>query len=163
MLRSLIVSFVILLFAYFLKLYVDNLKSSSGGGQTVSQLEGITIRAYGKGGIEWTVQGEALEAVGRYVHLYRAELLSQEARIKAGNAYIDRLTGEGKLSEGVEFISKDVMAYTQSAYVNLREGRIWSEDEVRLVEGKNIVEGKGFEINLKPLRIIINRARVKME
>lgn len=163
MLKSLLISFLILLLVYFLKLYVDGFKSSQSGGQTVSQLEGITIRAYGKGGIEWTIKGEALRVVGRYVHLHHAELLSQEARIKAGNAYIDRLTGEGKLSEGVEFFSQDVVAHTQSAFVNLREGRIWSEDYVSLAEGKNLIEGKGFEINLKPLRIIINRAKVRME
>ncbi|MEJ5339767.1 MAG: hypothetical protein ACK42C_04860 [Aquificaceae bacterium] len=163
MLRSLLLSLLIIVLAYTLKLYVDSFKLAGGREEIVNLLEGVTIKAYSRTGIEWTIRGEALEVVGKDVKLSHSELFSEEADIKSSKAYIDRSTGEGKLMGGVELKSKDLNAKTQTAYINLKEGRIWGEEEIEVVQGRNIIRGKGFEITLKPLRVIINNAKVNME
>ncbi len=159
MLRSLLLSILIILLAFALKMYVNSFAISGGQEEMVNLLEGVTIKAYSKTGIEWTIRGKGLEVVGKDVKLYEAELFSKEANIKAVQAYIDRSTGEGKLTEGVEVKSEDIIAKTQSAYINLKEGKIWGEGDVQILQEESLVRGKGFEINLKPLKVIINRAR----
>ncbi|QID33536.1 LPS export ABC transporter periplasmic protein LptC [Pampinifervens florentissimum] len=159
MLRSLLLSILIILLASVLKMYVDSFAMSGGQEEMVSLLEGVTIKAYSKTGIEWTIRGKTLEVVGKDVKLYEAELFSKEANIRAVQAYIDRSTGEGKLTEGVEVKSEDITAKTQNAYINLKEGKIWGEGDIQILQGESLVRGKGFEITLKPLKVIINRAR----
>lgn len=163
MLRSLLLSLLIIVFAYVLKLYVDSFKSTKGQEEIVNTLEDIRIRAYSKIGIEWTITGRALEVVGKDVKLSDAELFSEDVNIKSTFAYIDRSSGEGKLTEGVEFKSKDINARTKTAYINLKEGRIWGDGEIELIQEKNHIRGEGFDITLRPLKVIINKARVNME
>ncbi len=163
MLRSLLFSILIIFLAYTLKLYVNSFVSYKKQEEMVNHLEGVTIKAYSKTGIEWTIRGKTLEVVGKDVKLSRTELFSEEANIRANQAYIDRHSGEGRLTQGVEVKSEDLRARTQSAYVNLREGKIWGDGEVEIWQGNNLIKGRGFEIELKPLRVIINRAKVSME
>ncbi len=163
MLRSLVFSLLIILLASTLKMYVNSFAMSDGQEEMVNLLEGVTIKAYSKTGIEWTINGKTLEVVGKDVKLYEAELFSKEANIRAVQAYIDRSTGEGKLTEGVEVKSEDITAKTQNADINLKEGKIWGEGDIQILQGESLVRGKGFEINLKPLKVIINRARVNMK
>jgi len=159
MLRSLVFSLLIILLAFALKMYVNSFAISSGQEEMVNLLEGVTIKAYSKTGIEWTIRGKTLEVVGKDVKLYEAELFSKEANIKAFQAYIDRSTGQGKLIEGVELKSEELNAKTQNAYLDLRDGRIWGEGEIQILQGESLVKGRGFDITLKPLKVIINRAR----
>ncbi len=163
MFRSLVFSLLIILLASTLKIYVNSFAISSGEEEMVNLLEGVTIKAYSRTGIEWTIRGKSLEVVGKDVKLYEAELFSKEANIKAVQAYIDRSTGEGMLTEGVEVKSEDITAKTQSAYINLKEGKIWGEGDIRILQGDNLIRGKGFEITLKPLKVIINRARTDIK
>ena len=159
MLRSLLLSILIIFLAFVLKMYVNSFAISSGQEEMVNLLEGVTIKAYSKTGIEWTIRGKTLEVVGKDVKLYEAELFSKEANIKAFQAYIDRSTGQGKLIEGVELKSEELNAKTQNAYLDLRDGRIWGEGEIQILQGESLVKGRGFDITLKPLKVIINRAR----
>ncbi len=163
MLRSLLLSILIIFLAFVLKMYVNSFAISSGQEEMVNLLEGVTIKAYSKTGIEWTIRGKGLEVVGKDVKLYEAELFSKEANIKAVQAYIDRSTGKGRLLEGVEVKSENLKAETQTAYLDLKEGRIWGEGEVQILQGDSLVGGRGFEITLKPLKVIINRARMEMK
>ncbi len=159
MLRSLVFSLLIILLASTLKMYVNSFAMSGGQEETVNLLEGVTIKAYSRTGIEWTIRGKSLEVVGKDVKLYEAELFSKEANIKAVQAYIDRSTGEGMPTEGVEVKFEDITAKTQSAYINLKEGKIWGEGDIQILQGDNLIRGKGLEITLKPLKVILNRAR----
>ncbi len=163
MLRSLVFSLLIILLASTLKTYVNSFAMSDGQEEMINLLEGVTIKAYSRTGIEWTIRGKSLEVVGKDVKLYEAELFSKEANIKAVQAYIDRSTGEGMLTEGVEVKSEDITAKTQSAYINLKEGKIWGEGDIQILQGDNLIRGKGFEITLKPLKVIINRARTDIK
>ncbi len=159
MLRSLVFSLLIIFLAFTVRMYIDSFATDSGQEEMVNLLEDVTIKAYSKTGIEWTIRGKTLEVVGKDVKLYEAELFSKEANIKAVQAYIDRSTGQGKLIEGVELKSEELNAKTQNAYLDLRDGRIWGEGEVQILQGDSLVGGRGFEITLKPLKVIINRAR----
>ncbi|MEN3028133.1 MAG: hypothetical protein ABDH29_02700 [Aquificaceae bacterium] len=129
----------------------------------VNALEGVTIRSYGKSGFEWTIKGERLEVVGRDVKLVRAELLSKEATIRALEAYVDRSTGRGWLLGDVLLLSKDTRVKSQRVHMDLKEGEFRGEDGVEIYEGNNRIEGEAFHLRLKPMRIIISRARVNME
>lgn len=163
MLRSVLFSLLMITLTYALKLYVDSHRTFQERREMVNLFEEIVIKAYSKTGIEWTIRGRTLEVVGKDVNLYEAELISEEAVIKASRAYIDRSAGEGRLTEGVELTARDLKAKTRVAYMNLREGRIWGKEEIELTQEKSLIKGEGFDITLKPLKIIINRARVNME
>jgi lipopolysaccharide assembly outer membrane protein LptD (OstA) len=163
MVRSLFISLSVIWLSYLLSLYVKSFESSQLPDKTVSTLEGVSIRVYGKGGIEWTVKGRVLEVVGKDVKFEEAVLDGKEAFIRAKKAYIDREKGEARLTEDVELIYKDSKAYTREAFVSLREGKIWGEGYIKLIEEGKEVEGKGFEITLKPMKVMINKARVKLE
>ncbi|HAV39790.1 MAG: hypothetical protein AB1353_07225 [Aquificota bacterium] len=163
MLRSLLISLMIIFASYMLRAYVDSFEPTGGEEKIVNRLEGVTIRSYGKGGIEWTIKGRSLEVVGKDVLLKGAELISEEATIRAGEVYIDRNTGKGELLGGIELTSKDLVAKSQRAYMDLREGRFYGDGRIELREGDKKVEGYGFEIRLKPMRVIISKARVNIE
>ncbi|MFN3975678.1 MAG: hypothetical protein ACK4LT_01275 [Aquificaceae bacterium] len=163
MLRSLLISLMILLASYLLRVYVDGFGPTQEEERMVNRLENVTIRSYSKGGIEWTVRGRFLEMVGKDVVLKEAELISEEATVRAGEVYIDRDTGKGELWEGVELRSKDLVAKSQRAYMELKEGRFYGDGRIELREGNKRVEGYGFEIRLKPMQVIISKARVNIE
>ncbi len=163
MIRSLLISLSILMLTYALRVYIDSFEKPQGQEETVNLLEDITIRSYSRTGIEWTIKGKTLEVVSEDVKLNNAEFFSKEAHIRSSQAYIDRSTGKGKLIGGVELESEDLRAKTPSAYINLKEGKVWGEGEVEIIQDKNLIRGKGFEINLKPLKVIINRAKVNMQ
>lgn len=163
MLRSLLISLMIIFASYMLRAYVDSFEPTGGEEKIVNRLEGVTIRSYGKGGIEWTIKGRSLEVVGKDVLLKGAELISEEATIRAREVYIDRNTGKGELLGGIELTSKDLVAKSQRAYMDLREGRFYGDGRIELREGDKKVEGYGFEIRLKPMRVIISKARVNIE
>ncbi len=163
MLRSLLISLMIILTSYMLRAYVDSFEPTGGEEKIVNRLEGVTIKSYSKGGIEWTIKGRSLEVVGKDVLLKDARLISEEATISAGEVYIDRTTGKGELLGGIELISKDLVAKSQRAYMELKEGRFYGDGRIELKEGNKKVEGYGFEIRLKPMRVIISKARVNIE
>lgn len=163
MLRIFFLSLFIIFIAYQLRVYVDNFKVVKGREEMVNLLEGVTIKAYSKQGIEWTIKGKTLEVVGKDVRFFGVELTSEDAHIWAGEAYIDRFTGKGKLLGGIRLHSKDITAVAKEAYVDLKEGEFGGDGEITLTEGKNRVEGTGFQIKLRPVQVIISRARVIME
>ncbi|MCX8164827.1 MAG: LPS export ABC transporter periplasmic protein LptC [Aquificaceae bacterium] len=156
-------SLIILFTSYYMRIYVDSYKSDRSEEKIVNVLQGITIKSYSKNGIEWTIRGEKLEVVSKDVKITKAELFSDEANIRAENAYIDRSTGKGELIGNVVLTSKNLMLRSQRVHMDLKEGKFNGEDRVDMIEGKNKVEGDGFHLTLKPLQVIINRVRVKME
>lgn len=163
MLRSLFVSFAFILIAYMFRLYIDSSKKVGAEDGMVNILEGVTIKSYSKDGIEWTVKGKKLEVVKSDIRLIGVELSSKDGNIKAGEAYLDRLTGIGELKGGVELVSGNLIAKTAVAYMNLKEGEIWGEERLQIVEGKNSLEGSGFRVRLKPLQVIIKKGKVRIE
>ncbi|MCS7196025.1 MAG: LPS export ABC transporter periplasmic protein LptC [Aquificaceae bacterium] len=163
MLRSFLISLFLILIAYALRMYVEGFKPLIGREEMINALEGVTIRSYGKGGLEWTIRGKRLEVVGRDVKLVEAELQSKEATIRAKEAHVDRSTGKGWLLGDVLLLSNDTRVKSQKVYMDLKEGEFRGEDRVEIYEEKSRIEGEGFHLSLKPLRIIINRAKVSME
>lgn len=150
-------------FAYSLKVYVESYKSQRKEEEIVNVLEGIRIRAYSKKGIEWTIKGKYMKVVDKDVELLEVLLTSQEGTLKAGRAYIDRSSGKGELSQGVEVMLKDLIAKSQKVYMDIKEDRFYGDGRIELIEGGKRVEGKGFEIRLKPLKVIVYNARSTMD
>ncbi|MDW8067230.1 MAG: hypothetical protein RMI50_06060, partial [Aquificaceae bacterium] len=81
MLRIFFLSLFIIFIAYQLRVYVDNFKVVKGREEMVNLLEGVTIKAYSKQGIEWTIKGKTLEVVGKDVRFFGVELTSEDAHI----------------------------------------------------------------------------------
>ncbi|MFN3870535.1 MAG: hypothetical protein ACK4MW_03495 [Aquificaceae bacterium] len=163
MIRSILLSLLIVLVAYGLRSYVDSFKSDVEKEEMVNLLEGVRIKSYSKQGIEWTIKGKYMKVVDKDLFLVDAELNSEEARLKAGQAYIDRTTGKGELSQGVELVSKDLVAKSQRVFMDIGEGRFYGDGKIEVLEGQNRAEGEGFEIRLKPLQIILYKARTILE
>ncbi|MCX8076456.1 MAG: LPS export ABC transporter periplasmic protein LptC [Aquificaceae bacterium] len=163
MLKSLVLGLVIALTAYALKSYVENFKFVKPSGETANVLEGVTIRSYGKEGVEWIIRGTRLEVMGKDVKLTDAELYSKDASLKAEVAYIDRSTGKGELEGDVMLLYERATIKSQKVYMDLKEGSFESDKPVEMVEDNSKIEGKGFRLNLRPLQVIINRARTKIE
>ncbi len=163
MLRSVFLSLLIVLVAYGLRSYVDSFKSNVEKEEMINLLEGVRIKSYSKQGIEWTIKGKYMKVVDKDLLLMDAELKSEEATLKAGEAYIDRTTGKGELSQGVELISKSIIAKSQRVFMDLREGRFYGDGKIEVLEGQNKAEGEGFEISLKPLQITLYKARTILE
>lgn len=163
MLRSLLLSLFIFYVAYLLKSYVDSFAPIVGKEEMVNTLEGVTIKSYGRGGLEWTIRGKSMEVVGKEVKLSQVELTSKEATIRAQEVLIDRSTGMGSLVGDVVLLSADTQVRSPRVNMNLREGEFSGEEGVDIQDGRNRIEGVEFQLTLKPMRIIINKVKVRME
>ncbi|RMH81104.1 MAG: hypothetical protein D6674_01420 [Acidobacteria bacterium] len=161
MLRVLLASFFIILTSYLLSLYVKSVRNEINSTESSSLLEEVSIRVYGKKGIEWTVSGKALKVEGDKIELKDATINSGENKLSAHTAFLNRSERIGYLSGNVYIVLEDgINASTDRAEFDLKEGKVWGEGRIKVVEGKNSVEGRGFEIFLKPTRVIIRNAKV---
>ncbi len=164
MLRAVFLALFIVIVSYGLKVYVENFKASENKrGEIVNFLEGIRIKMYSKKGVEWTLKGESMKAVNDHIELLNAMLFSQEATLKAQRAYINRSSGKGELHQDVELVSKDLVARSQKVYMDIKEDRFYGDGKIQVVEGGKKIEGEGFEIKLKPLRVEVYKARSIVE
>lgn len=161
MLRVLLASLLIILTSYLLSLYVKSVKGEMKATESSSLLEEVSIRVYGKKGIEWTVSGKALKVEGDKVELKDAVINSGGNSLSANTAFLNRSERRGYMSGNVYIVLEEgINASTDRAEFDLTEGKVWGEGKVKVVEGKNSVEGRGFEILLKPTRVIIRNAKV---
>ncbi|WP_340691140.1 hypothetical protein [Hydrogenobacter thermophilus] len=165
MLKIILFSLSLITLFTLLKLYVEktyqDLPKVRQEERGVAQ--DISIKAYGKSGIEWTLKGKSLYAEGRSVMLKDALLHTDKERIRADQVFIDRDTLKGYAEGKVEILGEDFYAQTDRADLDLKDGKIWGEGRVFLKEDKKETEGRGFQVQLRPLKIIIKSARVKLE
>lgn len=163
MFRTFLLGIFIFSVAYLLRLYVDGFNPAIGREEMVNTLEGITIRSYSKEGLEWTIKGKSMQVVGKDIRLFDVELTSEEATVRAREVMIDRSTGTGSLSGDVLLLSGNMRVKSQKVYMNLKEGQFSSDEKVEIRDEGNSIEAAGFQLSLKPLRIIISKAKVRME
>lgn len=163
MLRSFLLSLFIVSTAYLLRLYVDGFTPVVGKEEMLNTLEGVIIRSYSKEGLEWTIKGKKMEVVGKEVKLSGVELSSEEATIRAREVMLDRSTGAGSLAGDVMLLSGNIRVKSEKVHMNLKEGEFHGKDGVEIEEGRNRIEGEGFQLSLRPLRLIINKPKVRME
>ncbi len=146
--------------SYVKKTYesISKVKSS-----TESSAEGISIKAYGKSGIEWTITGRYLYIKGSRLELKDAVFRTDKEEIRAKSSTIDRDTLKGLVEGGVKLTGEGLYAETQGANLDLKEGKIYGSGEVHLKEGNKETWGKGFIIYLRPTKVIIENAKVRIE
>lgn len=163
MLRVVLLSLSLIVSSFLLHTYIEDIKAYRVQGKNLGMFDKVRIRSYSQKGIEWTVEGKALRVEGPMVELSEALLNSENAVLKAKKAVINRDTKEGRLEGDVELESKEFRAFTQRAEFDLKEGKVWGKDRIKLVQNNSKVEGEGFEIHIKPLRVIIEKSRTEME
>jgi len=47
--------------------------------------------------------------------------------------------------------------------LRLKEGLAYGDGKVVFEDGRNVVEGVGWQVEFKPMRVIINQAKVKLQ
>ncbi len=123
----------------------------------------VMIKAYGKSGLEWTLQGKSLYTERSDVMLISALLQTQKEKIMADKAFINRDTLRGYAEGNVQIVGENFYAKTDKADIDLKEGKIWGDTKVVLKEDAKEIYGESFAVELRPLRIIIKKAKVKLE
>jgi|GEM_PF-811230 len=128
-----------------------------------STAQDVMIKAYGKAGLEWTLRGKQLYTKNGDVLLISALLQTEKEKITADRAFINRDTLEGYVEGNVEIKSENFYAKTDRANINLKEGKVWGNTNVFLKEEGKETYGESFTLELRPLKIIIKKAKVRLE
>lgn len=164
MIRILLFSVSLIVLFTFLNLYVNETYQNIPRGRQENKgtAQDISIRAYGKSGFEWTLKGKSLSIEGRDVMLSNALMQTDKERIDADRAFINRDTLRGYVEGNVEIFGEDFYARTERAELDLKEGKVWGEGYILLREGSKETTGTGFQVQLRPLKIIIKKAKVRM-
>ncbi|SHK51456.1 LPS export ABC transporter periplasmic protein LptC [Thermocrinis minervae] len=131
--------------------------------QEMGYIENVQIKTYGNKGLEWTIEGEKLYLVQDILVFDKASLYSQDFVIKTQRAVLDRLSGQGTLIGEVEYHSKDTLMRTENAHIDLKEGKVWGDGEITIVEEGRTIKGRGYTINFRPLSVDLKKAEVRLE
>ncbi|SNZ11626.1 LPS export ABC transporter periplasmic protein LptC [Hydrogenobacter hydrogenophilus] len=123
----------------------------------------VMIKAYGKAGLEWTLKGKNLYTKNGNILLISALLQTQKEKITANRAFINRDTLKGYVEGNVQIVGENFYAKTDRANIDLKEGKVWGNTKVILKEEGKETYGESFTVELRPLRIIIKKAKVKLE
>lgn len=163
MLKSSLLGILTVLVAYTLKTYVESSEPRWKKEEIVNLIEGVTIRSYRKNGLEWTIKGHRLTAVGRDIRLTEVELFSKDGIVRAKEVYLDRATGKGELVGDVVLLSEGLRVESQHVLMDLGKGEFTGHQGVQAFEKGNRLQGESFHLQLKPLKIIISKAKVHIE
>jgi hypothetical protein len=153
-----------LMYAFSLALsiaYVGGLEDVSGGsmGGGVGYLERVSIKVYGKRGVEWELRGEKLYSIGAQVIMDKLTISSEEYVISALKGNIDRISGIGSLEGRVQIRGQALLIKTDRAMIDLRLKKVWGDGRIQVWRYKNYVSGEGYEIYLSPLKVIIKKVK----
>ncbi|MCS7083838.1 MAG: LPS export ABC transporter periplasmic protein LptC [Aquificaceae bacterium] len=162
MLKSALFGILILILAVFLKSWGSRFQESPYK-DALSSLEEIRVRAYSKSGIEWVVKGQSLTAKGQKVELKNAELYYSDNILTSQRAVFNRQTGDGVLYQGVNLKSQDLEFSTDSSFINMKEGLIWGNGEVKLRLANAKITGEGFKIHTDSETINIFKVKTSIE
>ncbi len=130
-------------------------------GNRVGYLEDVLIKIYGRNGVEWNVEGKRLYSIGVDVLMDDLNLSSEEYVIKATRGRINRLSGKGSIEGKVEIKGEALFIKTQKANIDLKRKKIWGSGIIEVWRYENYVSGKGYEVFLSPLRVIIKEVKTK--
>jgi hypothetical protein len=59
--------------------------------------------------------------------------------------------------------TKEGVFKTDRAELRLKEGLVYGDGKVVFEDGRNVAEGVGWRVEFKPMRVIINQAKVKLQ
>ncbi|MDQ7039091.1 MAG: hypothetical protein Q9N26_07875 [Aquificota bacterium] len=144
--------------------YIDSLKEESNVfSPERSVATDVSIKVVSEKGEEWLVEGTELISLGREVRLRRVLMRSGAYTVVAREVLIDRRKKTARLKGDVQIRGDALFVKTDSAHVDFNRDLITGEGGVSLWRGTNYFEGKGFEVRLRPLRVIIGGVRAKHE
>ena len=145
--------------------YISHLESRSRVFvQEKSIARDISIKVFGEGGEEWSIQGRELVSFGRELTLIDVLLESASGyRVRADSITVERDKNRGFLKGDVEIRGEAFFVKTDRAVIDFNRNLLYGEDKVMVWKDRNYIEGKGFKAYLRPLRVIIGGVRTKHE
>ncbi len=160
--KTLLIHLIFILLSISSLAYIDRLKEEAKVfTEERSIAKEVEIRVVGESGEEWSIEGKELLSLGRTVRLREVIMRSRGYTVEAEEVVVDRRKNEAVLKGDVEIRGEALFVKTDSAKVNFNRSLITGDGEVFLWRGTNYFEGRGFRVNLNPLRVIIARVKAK--
>ena len=163
MTRIILVSLLLIFMAYLGNRWINSYGVIPKPTKRVSPLEGVEVRVFGGKGEEWRVYGSRARLEDNKIFMEDILLQSEETTLTAKSGSVDMDTGEGYLEGNVVLRTKEGVFKTDRAELRLKEGLVYGEGKVVFEDGRNMVEGVGWQVEFKPMRVIINQAKVKLQ
>jgi len=163
MTKIMLVSLLLIFTAYLGNRWVNSYEVIPKPTKEVSLLEGVEVKVFGGKGEEWRVYGSRARLEDNKIFMEDVMLQSEGTTLTAKSGFIDRNTGEGYLEGDVVLQTKEGTFKTNRAELRLKEGLAYGEGKAVFEDGRNVVEGVGWQVEFKPIRVIINQAKVKLQ
>jgi hypothetical protein len=163
MTKIMLVSLLLIFIAYIGNRWLNSYEVIPKPTKEVSLLEGVEVKVFGGKGEEWRVYGSRARLEDSKIFMEDIILQSEGMTLTARSGSIDRDTGEGYLEGNVVLRTKEGVFKTDRAELRLKEGLAYGEGKVVFEDGRNVVEGVGWQVEFKPTRVIINQAKVKLQ
>jgi hypothetical protein len=163
MIKITLISLLLILMAYLGNWWINSYEVVPKLTKEVSLLEGVEVKVFGGKGEEWRVYGSRARLEDSKIFMEDILLQSGETTLTAKSGSIDRDIGEGYLEGDVVLQTKEGTFKTDRAKLRLKEGLAYGEGKVVFEDGRNVVEGVGWQVEFKPTRVIINQAKVKLQ
>jgi len=163
MIKIMLVSLLLIFMAYLGNRWINSYEVVPKPTKEVSLLEGVEVKVFGGKGEEWRVYGSRARLEDSKIFMEDIVLQSEGMTLTARSGSIDRDTGEGYLEGDVVLQTKEGVFKTDRAKLRLKEGLAYGEGKAVFEDGRNVVEGVGWQVEFKPIRVIINQAKVKLQ
>ncbi len=162
--KTFILHLVFILLSITSLAYIDRLREESRVFSPERSIASdVGIKVVSDKGVEWSVEGKELISFGKEVKLYGVLMRSRDYTVVAREVVIDRERKTALLKGNVQIRGEALFVKTDSARVDFNRDLITGRGEVQLWRGTNYFEGEGFEVRLRPLRVIIGGVRAKHE
>jgi len=161
--KIILLSLLLVFMAYLGNRWVNSYEVIPKPAKGVSLLEGVEVKVFGGKGEEWRVYGSRASLEDGKIFMEDIVLQSEGTTLTAKSGSIDRDTGEGYLEGDVVLQTKEGVFKTDRAELRLKEGLAYGDGKVVFDDGRNVVEGVGWQVEFKPIRVIINQAKVKLQ
>jgi hypothetical protein len=163
MIKIILVSMLFIFMAYLGNRWINSYEVIQKPTKEVNILEGVEVKVFGGREEEWRVYGSRARLEDSKIFMEDILLQSGENTLTAKSGSIDRDTGEGYLEGNVVLRTKEGVFKTDRAELRLKEGLAYGEGKMVFEDGRNVVEGVGWQVEFKPMRVIINQVKVKLQ
>jgi hypothetical protein len=163
MTKIILVSLLLIFMAYLGNRWINSYEVIPKPTKGVSLLEGVEVRVFGGKGEEWRVYGSSASLEDSKIFMEDILLQSEGMTLTSKSGSIDSDTGEGYLEGNVVLRTKEGVFKTDRAELRLKEGLVYGDGKVVFEDGLNVMEGVGWRVEFKPMRVIINQAKVKLQ
>jgi len=163
MTKIILVSLLFIFMAYLGNRWINSYEVVPEPTKGVGLLEGVEIKVFGGKGEEWQIYSSRASLEDSKIFMEDILLQSEGMTLTAKSGSIDRNTGEGYLEGDVVLRTKEGVFKTDRAELRLKEGLAYGDGKVVFDDGRNVLEGVGWQVEFKPIRVIINQAKVKLQ